>query len=196
MLEVLEVSPDPNGPILYRDHSGEALEHVWHVAVRNSGTNLARNLTCFLLDAHIVMGYPFMEKSPTWERPPSAPLKWALIYQGYDAHLAPGALGKIDLFALQGHRPGVFLHSLNDFTPRKPIAEGDGVYRLSYAIYRGQENVAAFDVEVEYAWSEAPRPPQSNSDFPKDEVRAAWKQWEADVKKWSTPTTARLVNRA
>lgn len=199
ILDVVGLERDPAGPVFYKDHAGEAFEWIWHARVRNGPK--FRRYTCFLLRGDFdVSGVEEGEWRPG-EGLPSAPLKWAGVHGAYEVALAPFAEARVDLFATRLDRLGVFLHSLNDQYPRRPVVPMAGLHRLKYAVFTENGLLGSdceFEVNVAHDW--APPPPRVKlavDNEPREAfekaAREAWEAWVQEVRSVGPKTTASLV---
>lgn len=115
--------------ISYTDHTGGPCdEKVYKVKVCNRRQDVAAVRTICILDrVQTICG-------DTIEHNDRSYLKWAK-QKGYEQTILPKDFGLIDIFAIRTDVSGLFLHSLMDIRPRKPILADDGDYLLSFKLF-------------------------------------------------------------
>jgi hypothetical protein len=136
-----------SAPFLYTDHTGSSLEVVWRVRVNNLRPDVAAVGSVCILDRFERKGgrqHVLHDRSY---------LKWC-GQVGYERTILPLDHGDIDLLAIRPGQPGIFLHSLRD-TPREPISQENGRYRLLFKLFSQGFQLVQFGVELDLAW----RPP-------------------------------------
>ena len=132
--------------IQYRDHTGASIERVWQVRVENRRPDVAAVGTVCILD-HIQK-----LNGARIEPVDRSYLKWA-GQAGYEQTILPEDFGDIDVFAIHDDKPGIFLHSLRDTTPREPIVVDDGDYELFFKLFSQGFPLVEFSVKVELHWA-------------------------------------------
>ncbi|MCX5638302.1 MAG: hypothetical protein NTX52_11515 [Planctomycetota bacterium] len=138
-------------PIYYADHTGSFFERVWQVKVENRRPDIAAVGSVCILD------YILTENGNLIVPFDRSYLKWA-GQSGYERTILPKDFACIDVFAIHADRPGLFLHSLRD-TPRKPILQNDGNYKLSFKLFSQGFPLLEFCIRIELRW----RPPNTAS---------------------------------
>ena len=117
-------------------------EMIWHVLIENLRKDRAALNVIVILDkvttAH---GQSF--------RPDTTYLKWAGL-QANQRTIFPEDSSRIDAFALRSKEPGVFLHSMSDEYPRKPVIIKRGVYVLTYLLYADSFPPVHFEIKLDY----------------------------------------------
>lgn len=138
------------GPSLYRDHTGEHWQYIWHTKVENRRPDIASlNTVCILDSIESSNG----GKITSHDR---GHLKWATLFQGYQQIIFPNDSAEVDIFAVNADQPGIFLHSSRDISERTPIITEKGIYKLHYKIFSVGFPQCSFVINVNYKHS-APR---------------------------------------
>lgn len=140
------------GPFIYRDHTGQHLQYIWHAKIENRRSDTASINTVCILDS---IEYPNGRKIVSEDR---GYLKWATLYQGYQQIILSNDSAEVDIFAIYADKPGVFLHSSRDIFERTPIITDNGNYKLHYKIFSVGLPQFSFSVNVNYKHSK----PQKN----------------------------------
>jgi len=118
----------PEEPGIYQDHTGIWLRYWRGLHIHNkSKTRSASNVIAVLLDLKV--------NGKTKEDTDRTALKWA--GQRYSAAVIPPGLNySFDAFAVAARNPShVYLHSVADLHPRRPIIEEAGEHHLTYLVH-------------------------------------------------------------
>lgn len=135
----------------YADHATpDGIAHrevILHGVIENRRDKTpARDTICVLRSIEVLEGECNIEDS--------SPLKWARHNRQYSQTILPGDSRKVDLLAYRpdptGSDPGIFLHSQQDFKPRKPLITAEGTYRLAYEVYAREFPPLRFSVTLDY----------------------------------------------
>lgn len=132
-----------SGPITYNDHTGLSILETWKAQIENKRPDIAAVGAVCILD--LINGKPCSDR---------AYLKWG-SRQGYQRTLLPLDHGLVDLFNIRADRPGMFLLSALDVTPRQPIVTNDGDYELSFKIFAEGFPLLQFTVIFNLQWRPA-----------------------------------------
>jgi hypothetical protein len=134
----------PVRPVNYADGlHGANEEMIWHVLIENRRKDRAALNTIAILDK-------VTNADGQSSRPDRTYLKWAGL-STYQRTIFPEDSSRIDAFALRLKEPGVFLHSISDEPPRRPIITESGVYVLTYLLYADLFLPVRFEVELNYS---------------------------------------------
>jgi hypothetical protein len=133
----------PPKAVFYGDGPhGNHEEMIYHVLIENHRKDRAALNTIAILDkVNHANGQSF--------RPDTTYLKWARL-SAYQRTIFPEDSSRIDAFTLRTKEPGVFLHSLSDEFPRKPIIIEPSVYILTYLLYADSFPAVRFEVRINY----------------------------------------------
>jgi hypothetical protein len=133
----------PERAVVYTDGShGTHDEMIYHVLIEKRRNNRAALNTIAILD----------EVTPTnglFFRPDTTYLKWAGLSANHRT-IFPEDYAKLDALALRTKETGVFLHSLSDEVPRKPIITGPGTYVLTYLRYADSFPPVRFEIKLDH----------------------------------------------
>ena len=135
-----------SGPWNYKDHTGESVDWVCQLKVENGRPDVAAIGTVCILDRVKKLDGSHVDHGDR------SYLKWAR-QAGYERTILPKDHGYIDLFAIRGDRPGLFLHSLRD-TPREPILVENGTYRLSFKLFSREFPLLEFTIKLDILWAQ------------------------------------------
>jgi hypothetical protein len=125
----------------YADHTGLCQYNIaWTAKIENKRPDAAAVGAVCILDT--VNGDPSADR---------AYLKWA-DQASYQPTILPLDLGRVALFAVRPDRPGLFLQSLRDHTPREPIVCDNGDYDLAFKIFSHEFPFLQFIVAVNLRW--------------------------------------------
>ena len=111
----------------FHDHTGQSIDQVWFLHVRNHRNDLSAFDTVAIL--HSVTNEATGERG----RPDGSYLKWA-GQQGFHRTIFPEDDAHFSAFAIRAGQPGVFLHSAADVV-RQPIINEVGLYTLEYRVF-------------------------------------------------------------
>lgn len=119
-----------SSPILYRDHTGETEEWIYHCAIKNIHNDKAAVETISLVknivssDGHIIT------------TPYNSFLKWVGLVGGYSKTILPETKASFDLLCVSKGNPNyIYLHGATDKYSRDPIIDKQGIYFLKYNVH-------------------------------------------------------------
>lgn len=115
------------GLIRFADHTGQSIDKVWFLCVRNC----RKDRSAF--DTVAILRSVTNEATGQVTRPDSSYLKWG-GQMGFRKTIFPEDEAHFSAFALRVDQPGVFLHSAADVA-RSPIIREVGRYKLEYSIF-------------------------------------------------------------
>lgn len=136
----------PDKLVQFGDHTGQSLERVWHLNVRNGRTDGAA------FDAVAILHSVTSEATGAQWCPDASYLKWA-GQKGFRRTIFPDAEAHFDAFAIRADAEGVFLHSAADVVPRAAIINDLGRYRLDFRIFSESFPVVKSSVSLDYRGS-------------------------------------------
>jgi hypothetical protein len=134
----------PTSLISYADHTGPSQHVSWQARIENKRPDAAAVGAVCILDS--INGYPSSDR---------ANLKWAGHHLGYQRTVLPQDFGMVDLCAVRADRPGLFLLSELDITPRQPIVTNNGDYELAFKIFAQGFPLLQFTVTFHLQWQPA-----------------------------------------
>lgn len=137
-------NPKLTDPFFYTDHTGRYYQRVWEVRVDNRRSDIAAVDTVCILDKIENNGELIEPHDRTY-------LKWS-GQKGYRQTILSNDYGKLAIFAINAEKPGIFLNSLQDITPRRAIIDADGDYKLGYKLFSQGLPLVEFQVKVKYRW--------------------------------------------
>jgi hypothetical protein len=140
---------DPEGrPFTYTDHTGQYIQYVWHLYIRNLRNDKAAVDTVVILDS--IKDHTTNNKI---DSPDRSYLKWKGQLQGYQHTILPEDHAAFGAFAIHANVDGIFLLSRFDTVPRKPIVSNIGEYELFYHVYSANFPLLKVSVQVNYTGS-------------------------------------------
>jgi hypothetical protein len=136
-----------SGGVLYGDHTGQVFLEGWQVKIENRRPDAAAVGAICILDT---IRYPSGDVRPSEDR---GYLKWA-GHGGYERTILPNSSEEVSLFAIHRDRPGLFLVSGRDVSPRQPILTDNGDYELTYRLFARDFPVLTFTAGVKLRWQQ------------------------------------------
>jgi hypothetical protein len=126
-------------PFTYHDHTGRSKNVAWTARIENRSPDVAVGVVCIL---DTINGDPCGDR---------AYLKWA-DQSSYEPTILPHDFGQVALFAIRPDKPGLFLQSLRDHSPREPIVRDNGDYDLAFKVFARDFPLLQFGVTVHLRW--------------------------------------------
>jgi hypothetical protein len=128
--------------INFSDHTGQSLEKVWYLHIRNCRIDRAA------FNAVAILHSITNDANGQSTRPDSSYLKWAGQI-GFQKTIFPQDEAHFDAFSIRVGEPGVYLHSAADVS-RQPIIRDVGRYKLEYRIFSESFPMLKILVSVNY----------------------------------------------
>lgn len=135
------------GPLSYGDHTGSNVEYAWQARIENKRSDRAAVSTVAILDR-------IEKNNKPVECIDRTHLKWA-GQMGYSRTILPTDFGDIDIFSIRLNQKGIYLHSSRDITPRTPIIDENGNYKLYYKVFSDTFPLLEFVVNLDHATEDA-----------------------------------------
>lgn len=127
-------------PFTYRDHTGSSKNVAWTARIENRRPDVAAVGVVCILD--MINGDPCGDRTY---------LKWA-DQSSYEPTILPHDFGQVALFTSRPDKPGLFLQSLHDHSPREPIVRDNGDYDLAFKVFARDFPLLQFEVTVHLRW--------------------------------------------
>lgn len=142
-LIVCDLKMAANGkPVDYPDHTGQHLEFIYHLCVKNNRTySAAFNTVVKLKKIRFPDGCFYDPADRSF-------LKWAGKANGYSTIILPQDFATIDLLAIDQKTHCIRLHSEEDIYERRYILKTPGDYLLQYQIFAQNFPMLDFSVNV------------------------------------------------